>query len=139
MKIPAGAHVTFRRELVNCGKPKCSACAAKAGGSHGPYWYAYATVNGRFGKAYVGKNRAAWERARGIAVVVPGGDCAAMLRPTATPKLAVRLLGVGPGCGRAALTRAFRERIREAHPDRGGTHEAAAAINAAFAMLRKLV
>lgn len=139
MKIPIGAYVTFRRELVNCGKPKCRRCAAHPAGVHGPYWYAYATVKGRFGKEYVGKNRAAWERARQPATATGAGDFAAMLRPTATPKLAARLLGVAPGVSRDRLGRAFRERIRCGHPDKGGTHEHAAALNAAFSMLRKLV
>lgn len=34
---PAG--VTYQRELVKCGKPKCGKC--KSGPAHGPYWYAY--------------------------------------------------------------------------------------------------
>jgi hypothetical protein len=40
--------VTYQRELVRCGKPKCRKW-------HGPYWYAYWTVGTRTRTLYIGK------------------------------------------------------------------------------------
>lgn len=45
------------------------------------------------------------------------------------------LLGVAAGADPAAVRAAHRSRIRRAHPDAGGTAEAAAALNAALALL----
>ncbi len=42
-------HVTFREQMVRCGKPGCSRCP------HGPYWYAYWREDGRMRSRYVGK------------------------------------------------------------------------------------
>jgi hypothetical protein len=44
--------VTYRLELVKCGKLTCR-CAA--GQLHGPYWYAYQRQTGRVKSWYVGK------------------------------------------------------------------------------------
>jgi hypothetical protein len=44
--------VTYRQELVKCGKASCR-CAQ--GQLHGPYWYRYQRVGGRVVSAYVGK------------------------------------------------------------------------------------
>lgn len=41
--------VTFRREMVKCGKEGCTRCP------HGPYWYAYWREGGRTRSRYVGK------------------------------------------------------------------------------------
>lgn len=41
--------VTFRQELVRCGKDGCRSCP------HGPYWYAYWREDGRTRSRYVGK------------------------------------------------------------------------------------
>lgn len=49
--------ITYQRELVKCGKPKCSRC--RRGPAHGPYWYAYwrsLTNGGRLVSRYIGKN-----------------------------------------------------------------------------------
>jgi hypothetical protein len=45
----AGA-VTFRQEMVKCGKAGCTRCP------HGPYWYAYWREDGRTRSRYVGKH-----------------------------------------------------------------------------------
>lgn len=42
--------VTFRQEMVRCGKKGCTRCP------HGPYWYAYWREGGRTRSRYVGKN-----------------------------------------------------------------------------------
>lgn len=44
--------ITYRLELVKCGKLTCR-CAA--GQLHGPYWYAYQRQAGRVKSWYVGK------------------------------------------------------------------------------------
>lgn len=41
--------VTFRQEMVRCGKDGCTKCP------HGPYWYAYWREDGRTRSRYVGK------------------------------------------------------------------------------------
>lgn len=43
---------TYRLEKVKCGKDNCR-CAH--GELHGPYWYAYRTVNGKTKSKYIGK------------------------------------------------------------------------------------
>lgn len=40
--------VTYQRELVLCGKPRCAK-------RHGPYWYAYWTSDDRTRSLYIGK------------------------------------------------------------------------------------
>jgi hypothetical protein len=44
---------------------------------------------------------------------------------------AMALLGLPPGFSRTALQRAWKEKIRQVHPDAGGPNEEAQAINAA--------
>src|SRR5262245_38482601 len=44
---------TYRLEKVRCGKETCKKC--EQGPGHGPYWYAYWSVNGRTRKQYIGK------------------------------------------------------------------------------------
>lgn len=65
-------------------------------------------------------------------------DWLKMTSRAATPLLAARILGVKPGITRNILTLAFKDRIKTAHPDRGGNTIEAAAVNAAYAMLKPL-
>jgi hypothetical protein len=55
--------------------------------------------------------------------------------PTARPSVeeveARAILGVGPGATEAEIRSAYRERMRRAHPDRGGSHAEAARLTAA--------
>ena len=49
-------NVTYQRELVKCGKPKCSRCRRRP--AHGPYWYGYWrswSKGGRVVSKYIGK------------------------------------------------------------------------------------
>ncbi|HYZ92783.1 MAG TPA: hypothetical protein VFA34_10385 [Actinomycetota bacterium] len=46
---PEQGAVTFRQEMVRCGKKECGRCP------HGPYWYAYWREDGRTRSRYVGK------------------------------------------------------------------------------------
>jgi DNA-binding SARP family transcriptional activator len=45
--------VTYRQQFTRCGKQRCHKC--KQGTGHGPYWYAYWSVNGRTVSKYLGK------------------------------------------------------------------------------------
>ncbi len=45
--------ITYHQQFSYCGKPHCRKC--REGVGHGPYWYAYQTVNGRTIRTYVGK------------------------------------------------------------------------------------
>lgn len=45
--------VTYHQQVSYCGKPRCRKC--REGTGHGPYWYAYKTVDGRTSRTYVGK------------------------------------------------------------------------------------
>ena len=45
--------ITYHQQVSYCGKPRCRRC--REGIGHGPYWYAYQTVNGRTVRTYVGK------------------------------------------------------------------------------------
>lgn len=49
---------------------------------------------------------------------LPSGD--EVVAPDRTPR---QVLGVGPDAGRAEIVDAFRERVKETHPDRGGNAE----------------
>ncbi|GCE23470.1 DUF6788 family protein [Dictyobacter kobayashii] len=45
--------VTYHQQVSYCGKPRCKRC--REGVGHGPYWYAYQTVDGRTSRTYIGK------------------------------------------------------------------------------------
>lgn len=45
----AEPHVTYRRQMVKCGKRGCTRCP------HGPYWYAYWREDGRLRSRYIGR------------------------------------------------------------------------------------
>jgi DNA-binding SARP family transcriptional activator len=45
--------VTYHQQVSYCGKPRCRRC--REGIGHGPYWYAYQTVDGRTTRTYIGK------------------------------------------------------------------------------------
>lgn len=44
--------VTYRRELVKCGKKKCKCNKGKL---HGPYWYSYSWNGKKLSSTYIGK------------------------------------------------------------------------------------
>ncbi|WP_126556929.1 DUF6788 family protein [Dictyobacter kobayashii] len=46
--------ITYHQQVTYCGKPRCRRC--REGIGHGPYWYAYQTVNGQTTRTYIGKN-----------------------------------------------------------------------------------
>lgn len=154
---------TFMREYVNCGKASCGTCGGREF-KHGPYWYAYsiAPKTGKTRKTYVGADLAGWKARWNVTskAATPKTPTAETLKAKApktskatpknlaewnrmlkhpTPMLAGKLLGVKPGITKGILTCAYKEAIRVAHPDKGGNTTHAAAINAAFALLKKVV
>lgn len=46
--------ITYHQQISYCGKPRCRKC--REGIGHGPYWYAYQTVNGRTTRTYIGRH-----------------------------------------------------------------------------------
>src|ERR1700716_2160209 len=46
--------ITYHQQVSYCGKPRCKRC--REGIGHGPYLYAYQTVDGRTTRSYVGKH-----------------------------------------------------------------------------------
>ncbi len=50
----SGHEVTYHQQMSFCGKPQCHKC--RDGKGHGPYWYAYRTVDGKTTRTYVGKH-----------------------------------------------------------------------------------
>src|SRR5579859_3621350 len=45
--------VTYHQQISYCGKPRCRKCSEGIG--HGPYWYAYETIDGHTTRTYIGK------------------------------------------------------------------------------------
>lgn len=45
--------ITYHQQVTRCGKPRCRKC--REGIGHGPYWYAYQTINGQVKRQYIGK------------------------------------------------------------------------------------
>ncbi|GCF06942.1 DUF6788 family protein [Dictyobacter arantiisoli] len=46
--------ITYHQQVTYCGKPRCRRCQEGIG--HGPYWYAYQTIDGRTTRKYIGKH-----------------------------------------------------------------------------------
>ncbi len=46
--------ITYHQQISYCGKSRCRRC--REGTGHGPYWYAYQTVDGRTTRTYIGKH-----------------------------------------------------------------------------------
>ncbi len=46
--------ITYHQQITYCGKPRCRKC--REGIGHGPYWYAYQTVDGQTARTYIGKH-----------------------------------------------------------------------------------
>src|SRR6266487_2594673 len=46
--------ITYHQQVSYCGKTRCKKC--REGVGHGPYWYAYKTVDGHTTRTYIGKD-----------------------------------------------------------------------------------
>jgi predicted ATPase/DNA-binding SARP family transcriptional activator len=83
--------ITYHQQVSYCGKPRCRRC--REGTGHGPYWYAYQTINGRTVRTYVGKHPPP-EALQGMGMPAAGKE----LRETSTAassEAAVRLYVLG--------------------------------------------
>ena len=67
--------ITYHQQVSYCGKPRCRRC--REGTGHGPYWYAYQTVNGRTVRTYVGKQLPTELQATAIGVGEESGESSA--------------------------------------------------------------
>src|SRR6266851_3164775 len=67
--------ITYHQQVSYCGKPRCRRC--REGTGHGPYWYAYQTVNGRTVRTYVGKQLPTELQATAIGIGEESGETAA--------------------------------------------------------------
>jgi DNA-binding SARP family transcriptional activator len=52
--LNSNSKITYHQQVSYCGKPRCRKC--REGKGHGPYWYAYQTINGHTTRTYIGKN-----------------------------------------------------------------------------------
>jgi hypothetical protein len=125
--------MAFRYERVRCGKKRCR--CMNGGRGHGPYWYEYWRDGPRIAKRYWGRRRPSprdfadderrdrrpYDRARMQAAEDRG------------------VLGLGEVFTSAELRRAYKRAAFAAHPDRGGTHDQAVAVNKAYERLRSLL
>ncbi len=50
----SNSKITYHQQISYCGKQRCRRC--REGIGHGPYWYAYQTVDGRTTRTYIGKH-----------------------------------------------------------------------------------
>jgi len=127
--------ITWRCEYVRCGNPRCRSCP------HGPYWYGYWKEGGRLRKRYHGRTdpreRDRAGRAGGAARNADPADDI-FNRETATPFLAYIILGVPAPHTWASIQAAYKARVLECHPDRGGTVLTMQRVTAAYTYLKAI-
>lgn len=78
------------------------------------------------------------ETGRPLLAIVAGGTAWVWWRLNAPPtpeQRALKLLGLSPGADSGTIYAAWRTRMAEAHPDAGGSNEAAQAVTAARDLL----
>jgi hypothetical protein len=139
MPVP-GDGWTYRLRYVRCGKEGCH-CNYDAG--HGPYWYAYRHRQGRMYHRYCGKNPfygrggPTPEPEPAYAHAEPSREDRWRFNGRMDLKTALRIMAFSSPPGPDELLKRWRVLIGEHHPDRGGETRVAAAINAAYAYLRR--
>ena len=79
-----GNKITYHQQVSFCGKARCRRC--REGIGHGPYWYAYQTVNGRTVRTYIGKDAPA-------EVLAKQGDASGASQEFANTLLRLYVLG----------------------------------------------
>jgi hypothetical protein len=120
--VPEGRVVTeepirdglvLRLQYVPCGKARCR----KDPDEHGPYWYSYYLVNGRWKREYHGRNRppaeAFWtiEQAEGIISVVPEGQSLDDQQVTMLETVANAMAAMSEDSRAVTLERRARRRV----------------------------
>jgi hypothetical protein len=123
---------TYQLRYVRCGKPNCRSCP------HGPYWYKAQHRGDRVYWRYVGKMRD--DDARRAFAESPREEPREQ-RWSFTGRMnaatAMRIMGFSSWPTADELKQRWRVLMAQHHPDRGGSTEIAAAINAARDYLQK--
>ncbi|HVU68871.1 MAG TPA: AAA family ATPase [Ktedonobacteraceae bacterium] len=92
-------NITYRQQYSFCSKAGCRKC--REGIGHGPYWYAYQTVQGRTVRTYIGKTlpegvpEAQIATPAPVAVLEPAGSLAPVFRLTTLGTLRLESRGEG--------------------------------------------
>jgi hypothetical protein len=112
-------------QWIRCGKRACRSCP------HGPYWYAFwwDADRQRMRSGYVGKflpreETREQEREQRREGHVEVGD-------------PFDFLGITRSTTRDEATRAYKRRMVRVHPDKGGTHTEAVAVNLAWERVKR--
>jgi len=132
--------VNYQREYVRCGKKSCGSCP------HGPYWYAYWSEKGKTRKRYVGKELPSSDQGESDQGESDQGESdqereipkhwkGIFEKRAATTALAEEILELFMGYGYQSAKIQYRKLVLLHHPDRGGSHQRFAAINAAWSYL----
>lgn len=124
---------TFRLQYIRCGKRSCKTCP------HGPYWYAFRTVEGKTRSRYCGKRDPREPIGAGSAINREASRAdpweAILSRRTACLDLACEILGVNAWDSQDQVEQAFRSRSRVHHPDRGGDERLMICLEGAFSFV----
>ncbi|GCE31098.1 hypothetical protein KDA_65820 [Dictyobacter alpinus] len=80
--------ITYHQQVSYCGKPRCKRC--REGIGHGPYWYAYQTIDGRTTRTYIGKHLPADKEA-----AMQGNQSAAAAQAAEKDQSVIRIYTLG--------------------------------------------
>ena len=123
---------TYRLRYVRCGKENCH-CVSGVG--HGPYWYGYRHRGGRtYSKYFGGHPTSQFDYHE--APEPPASISRWYYGRKMTWKAALRIMAFDAKPSADILLSRYRALAFEHHPDRGGSNQVMAAINAAYAYLR---
>lgn len=122
---------TYERRYVSCGKLTCSRCGS-GGAGHGPYWYGYRREGGKVRSKYFGKRDPRLANAAPPPPPTPDRWSHGKRMDYVT---ALRIMGFGSKPTKRELKARYRELMLEHHPDAGGAHRIAVAVNLANAYL----
>jgi hypothetical protein len=139
---------TYEERYVRCGKANCRKC--RLGVGHGPYWYGYRHEGRRMYQKYFGKHHPqgedaarrwrAYSRHRGAGPAQSEASAPPQGRWSRPKRMdydsACRIFGVN-GLPRGWKPEGtYRKLMDRWHPDHGGSHEDAVAINLAYAFIK---
>lgn len=110
---PIREGLVLRLQYVPCGKPKCR----KQPDEHGPYWYSYYFVKGRWKREYHGRNRPPaedfWttEQAKSVIAALPQGQRLDDQQVTMLETLANAMASMSEDLRAAALEQRARQLV----------------------------
>ncbi len=112
--------ITYHQQVTYCGKPRCRRCHEGIG--HGPYWYAYQTVDGQTIRTYIGKNLPAEAQASMETISTPpvsAATTATLSAPSSSPLASPRPASpVDPGSAALSISTLGQFRL-ERHNQQG--------------------